>query len=126
MSRSPQSQSGQSAKKVNSKEERNVRTRKFAEVLEDWELLGIGGFGRVYKELLGIGGFGRVYKGDEGFLVEIVSIGHLRHQNLVPLLGYCRRKGELLFVYDYMPNVIKGVASGLFYLHEEWEQVVVH
>uniref|UniRef100_A0A7N2M509 non-specific serine/threonine protein kinase n=1 Tax=Quercus lobata TaxID=97700 RepID=A0A7N2M509_QUELO len=82
------------------------------------------------------------------FVAEIVSIGRLRHRNLVPLLGYCRRKGELLLVYDYMSNgsldkylfdqpqvtlswsqrfhVIKGVASGLFYLHEGWDQVVIH
>ncbi|XP_061963286.1 L-type lectin-domain containing receptor kinase IV.1-like [Populus nigra] len=156
------------------------RTRKFAEVLEDWEL-DYGPHRFKYKdlytatkgfrdeELLGSGGFGRVYKGvlptskiqiavkrvshesRQGmreFVAEIVSIGRLRHRNLVPLLGYCRRKGELLLVYDYMPNgsldkylydqptvalnwsqrfrVIKGVASGLLYLHEEWEQVVVH
>jgi serine/threonine protein kinase len=76
----------------------------------------------------------------------------------VQLLGYCRRKGELLLVYEYMPNgsldkylysssssssssqgeissklswaqrfhIIKGVASGLLYLHERWEKVVVH
>ncbi|KAE8696569.1 L-type lectin-domain containing receptor kinase IV.1 [Hibiscus syriacus] len=82
------------------------------------------------------------------FIAEIVSLGRLRHRNLVQLLGYCRRKGELLLIYDYMPNgsldkylydqsnltlnwrqrfkVIKGVASGLFYLHEGWEQVVIH
>ncbi|PNT30585.2 hypothetical protein POPTR_006G088680v4 [Populus trichocarpa] len=156
------------------------RTRKFAEVLEDWEL-DYGPHRFKYKdlytatkgfrdeELLGSGGFGRVYKGvlptskiqiavkrvshesRQGmreFVAEIVSIGRLRHRNLVPLLGYCRRRGELLLVYDYMPNgsldkylydqptvalnwslrfrVIKGVASGLFYLHEEWEQVVIH
>lgn len=156
------------------------RKRKFAEVLEDWELdygphrfkfkdLYIATKGFREKELLGIGGFGKVYRGilpeskieiavkrvshesRQGmreFVAEIVSIGRLRHRNLVQLLGYCRRKGELLLVYDYMPNgsldkflfgqpkctlnwqqrfrVIKGVASGLFYLHEEWEQVVVH
>ncbi|KAI5584394.1 hypothetical protein BDE02_06G077800 [Populus trichocarpa] len=156
------------------------RTRKFAEVLEDWEL-DYGPHRFKYKdlytatkgfrdeELLGSGGFGRVYKGvlptskiqiavkrvshesRQGmreFVAEIVSIGRLRHRNLVPLLGYCRRRGELLLVYDYMPNgsldkylydqptvalnwsqrfrVINGVASGLFYLHEEWEQVVIH
>ncbi|XP_024166390.1 L-type lectin-domain containing receptor kinase IV.1 [Rosa chinensis] len=156
------------------------RKRKFAEVVEDWELeygpqrfkykeLYIATKGFREKELLGTGGFGKVYRGIlpsskfeiavkrvshesrqgmKEFVAEIVSIGRLRHRNLVQLLGYCRRKGELLLIYDYMPNgsldkylfdqpevtlnwsqrfkVIKGVASGLFYLHEEWDQVVIH
>ncbi|KAF3635840.1 L-type lectin-domain containing receptor kinase IV.3 [Capsicum annuum] len=156
------------------------RKRKFAELLEDWELeygphrfkykdLYIATNGFANKELLGCGGFGRVYRGvlptssieiavkkvshesKQGlreFVAEIVSIGRLCHRNLVPLLGYCRRKGELLLVYEYMPNgsldkflydkpicalnwnqrfrVIKGVALALVYLHEEWEQVVIH
>ncbi|XP_031281786.1 L-type lectin-domain containing receptor kinase IV.1-like [Pistacia vera] len=156
------------------------RKRKFAEVLEDWELeygphrfkykdLYFATKGFRETELLGSGGFGKVYRGvlpnskleiavkrvshesRQGmreFVAEIVSIGHMRHRNLVQLLGYCRRKGELLLVYDYMPNgsldkyiygqsnvtlnwrqrfsVIKGVALGLLYLHEEWEQVVIH
>ncbi|XP_038702339.1 L-type lectin-domain containing receptor kinase IV.1-like [Tripterygium wilfordii] len=156
------------------------RKRKFAEVLEDWELdygphrfkfkdLYVATKGFRDKELLGVGGFGRVYRGvlpttkaeiavkrishesRQGmreFVAEIVSIGRLRHRNIVTLLGYCRRRGELLLVYDCMPNgsldkylydqpkvrlnwnqrfkIIKGVASGLFYLHEEWEQVVIH
>ncbi|KAH6762073.1 receptor lectin kinase [Perilla frutescens var. hirtella] len=156
------------------------RKWKFAEVLEGWELdytshrfrykdLYTATKGFRERELLGRGGFGKVYRGVmpgsklevavkrvshesrqgmKEFVAEIVSIGRLRHRNLVPLLGYCRRKGELLLVYDYMPNgsldkylhddpeatlnweqrfsVIKGVASGLLYLHEEWEQVVIH
>ncbi|XP_064981163.1 L-type lectin-domain containing receptor kinase SIT2-like isoform X3 [Musa acuminata AAA Group] len=158
-----------------------VRWRvKYAQLLEDWELeYGPHRFsykdlyeatkGFKDKDLLGIGGFGKVYKGvlqtskseiavkrvshesRQGmreFIAEIVSIGRLRHRNLVQLLGYCRRKGELLLVYEYMPNgsldkflygqdkptldwatrfrIIKGVASGLLYLHEDWEQVVIH
>ncbi|XP_060674496.1 L-type lectin-domain containing receptor kinase IV.1-like [Ziziphus jujuba] len=156
------------------------RKRKYAELVEDWEVdygpqrykykdLYIATKGFKEKELLGSGGFGRVYRGvlpksnseiavkrvshesRQGmreFVAEIASMGRLRHRNLVALLGYCRRKGELLLVYDYMPNgsldkylydqpkitlnwrqryrIIKGVASGLFYLHEEWEQVVIH
>ncbi|KAJ8642394.1 hypothetical protein MRB53_019088 [Persea americana] len=82
------------------------------------------------------------------FIAEIASIGKLRHRNLVRLLGYCRRKGELLLVYDFMFNgsldkflfsserpvlnwdqrykILRDVASGLLYLHEGWEQVVLH
>ncbi|KAK4579233.1 hypothetical protein RGQ29_029063 [Quercus rubra] len=158
----------------------NVRKLKKTDVVEAWEL-DIGphrfsyedlkkatkGFGD--KELLGFGGFGRVYKGTlpnsdtqvavkcvsqnskqglREFVSEVGSIGHLRHRNLVQLLGWCRRQGDLLLVYEFMPNVsldkylfdepkailsweqrfkiIKGVASGLLYLHEEWEQTVVH
>ncbi|CAN6309164.1 unnamed protein product [Urochloa humidicola] len=164
-----------------------VRRRlKYAELREDWEVeFGPHRFtyknlfdateGFKTKRLLGIGGFGRVYKGVlpksklevavkrvshesrqgiKEFVAEVVSIGRLRHRNLVQLLGYCRRKGELLLVYDYMPNgsldkylyggkegaekatptldwaqrfrIIKGVASGLLYIHEDWEQVVIH
>ncbi|VVB07000.1 unnamed protein product [Arabis nemorensis] len=87
-------------------------------------------------------------QGLKEFVSEIVSIGRMSHRNIVPLLGYCRRKDELLLVYDYMPNgsldkylynspeltldwkqrinVLKGVASALFYLHVKWEQVVIH
>ncbi|XP_066380429.1 L-type lectin-domain containing receptor kinase SIT2-like [Miscanthus floridulus] len=81
------------------------------------------------------------------FIAEVVSIGRLQHRNLVKLLGYCRRKGELLLAYDYMTNgsldkyedqvmatldwsqrfhIIKGIACSLLYLHEEWEKVVIH
>ncbi|KAH7656986.1 Non-specific serine/threonine protein kinase protein [Dioscorea alata] len=156
------------------------RRKKYAEVLEEWEvefgphrfsykdlfkatkgfkeenLLGAGGFGQVYKGLLPGSKMEIAVKkishesrqGMREFVSEIVSMGRLRHRNLVQLLGYCRRQGELLLVYDFMPNgslekflfdktrpslswsqrfqVIKGVASGLLYLHEEWEQVVIH
>jgi len=112
------------------------RRMKYAEVQEDWEaefgphrfpykdlfhatdgfknknLLGLGGFGKVYKGVLPISKLEVAVKrvsheskqGMKEFIAEIVSIGRLRHRNLVQLLGYCRRKGELLLVYDYMSN----------------------
>ncbi|GJN32850.1 hypothetical protein PR202_gb21387 [Eleusine coracana subsp. coracana] len=75
-------------------------------------LLGAGGFGSVYKGVLRKPDMEvavkkmshQSRKGMKEFIAEIVSMGRLRHRNLVQLLGYCRRKGELLLVYDYMPN----------------------
>nr|GMC51609.1 lectin-domain containing receptor kinase VI.3-like [Ipomoea batatas] len=158
------------------------RVRHF-EVLEDWELdcphrfrykdLYIATRGFKDNELIGVGGFGTVYKGViptngveiavkkisknslqgvREFVAEIESLGRLRHKNLVNLQGWCKNKNDLLLVYDYVPNgsldsllyrpktnnnnvvltweqrfnIVKGVAAGLLYLHEEWEQVVVH
>ncbi|CAL4903504.1 unnamed protein product [Urochloa decumbens] len=123
---------------------------------KDKMLLGKGGFGRVYKGFLPASKQNVAIKrispeskqGAKEFISEVTILGHVRHRSLVRLLGYCRHKHELLLVYDYMPNgsldkylhgqdklelgwsqrfcIIKSVASGLFYLHEEWEHVVIH
>ncbi|THG01682.1 hypothetical protein TEA_004410 [Camellia sinensis var. sinensis] len=157
-----------------------TRKKKFTKELEDWEyqygphkfshkILSMVTKGFKERELLGRGGFGRVYRGvlptsniqvavkrvahdsRQGmreFVAEIATIGRLRHLNLVRLLGYCRHKQELFLVYDFMPNgsldkflygqpkgmliwmqrfkIIKDVASGLFYLHQQWVQVIIH
>ncbi|KAG2730337.1 hypothetical protein I3760_01G287700 [Carya illinoinensis] len=133
-------------------QELNQATRGF----RDKELIGSGGFGRVYKGVLPNSDTQVAVKrishdskqGLQEFVSEVAIIGRLRHRNLVQLLGWCRREADLLLVYDFMPNgsldrhlfdepkatlsweqrfkVIKGVASGLLYLHEEWEQTVVH
>ncbi|XP_051216385.1 L-type lectin-domain containing receptor kinase SIT2 [Lolium perenne] len=120
-------------------------------------LLGAGGFGKVYKGVLPTSKMEVAVKkvphesgqGMKEFVNEVATIGRLRHRYLVQLLGYCRRKDELILVYEYMPNgsldkylhceedkptldwtqrfgVIKGVACGLLYLHEKWEKVVIH
>ncbi|KFK41427.1 hypothetical protein AALP_AA2G129500 [Arabis alpina] len=119
-------------------------------------LLGKGGFGSVFKGILPLSSIPIAVKkishdskqGMREFLAEIATIGRLRHPDLVRLLGYCRRKGELYLVYDFMPNgsldkflyhqpnqvldwsqrfkIIKDVASGLCYLHQQWVQVIIH
>ncbi|CAL9244351.1 unnamed protein product [Arabidopsis halleri] len=117
--------------------------------------LGKGGFGEVYKGTLpdkvdiAVKRFS--HDGERGmnqFVAEIASMGCLDHRNLVPLFGYCRRKGEFLLVSKYMPNgsldqflfhnrepsltwftrlgILKGIASALKYLHTEATQVVLH
>ncbi|XP_031248127.1 lectin-domain containing receptor kinase VI.3-like [Pistacia vera] len=151
-----------------------------SEILEDWEIdcphrfrykdlyeatkgfrenevIGVGGFGAVYRGVLPTNGSEVAVKkitrnslqGMREFAAEIESLGRLRHKNLVNLHGWCKQKNDLLLVYEYIPNgsldtllfkpkngfvlkweqrfnIVKGVAEGLLYLHEEWEQVVIH
>ncbi|KAG7564050.1 Protein kinase domain [Arabidopsis suecica] len=153
------------------------RRKIYAEVKEPWEkeyrtfrysykslYKATRGFNK--KGLLGKGFFGEVYKGTlpwvgdiavkillndatQGMkqLAEVVKIGSLQHKNLVPLLGYCRRKGELLLVSKYMEGgsidqylfnsdkpplswsqrlaILKDIASALCYLHTGASQVVL-
>ncbi|CAN0865070.1 L-type lectin-domain containing receptor kinase IX.1 [Linum grandiflorum] len=92
-------------------------------------------------------------QGKKEYISEVRIISRLRHRNLVQLIGWCHEKNELLLVYEFLPNgsldqhlfgggersrttvvldwpvrykIAQGLASGLLYLHEEWEQCVVH
>ena len=115
--------------------------------------LGEGGFGGVYKGLLSESNTEvaikmvskRSKQGKKEYISEVNIISRLRHRNLVQLIGWCHEKNELLLVYEYMSNgsldsngekitltwpvrykIAQGLASALLYLHEEWEQCVVH
>ncbi|XP_038690878.1 L-type lectin-domain containing receptor kinase IX.1-like [Tripterygium wilfordii] len=118
--------------------------------------LGEGGFGGVYKGLLSESSTEVAVKkvskgskqGKKEYISEVRVISRLRHRNLVQLIGWCHQRGELLLVYEFMPNgsldshlfggkkapltwtirykIALGLASALLYLHEEWEQCVVH
>lgn len=76
------------------------------------EILGSGGFGRVYKAVLPSDGTVVAVKclAEKGerfektFAAELVAVAHLRHRNLVRLRGWCVHEDQLLLVYDYMPN----------------------
>ncbi|KAL5542588.1 hypothetical protein UlMin_010298 [Ulmus minor] len=86
------------------------------------------------------------------FSKELQNLGRLRHRNLVQLRGWCTEQGEMLVVYDYSANrllsnllfhqgnkvnhsflqwhhrynIIKSLASAILYLHEEWDEQVIH
>jgi hypothetical protein len=121
----------------------------------DEEKLGQGGFGGVYRGFLqdsnSFIAVKRVSKqskqGIKEYASEVKIISRLRHRNLVQLIGWCHERGELLLIYEFMPNgsldshlfteeslliwetrykVAQGLALALLYLHEEWEQCVVH
>ncbi|XP_065872924.1 L-type lectin-domain containing receptor kinase IX.1-like [Euphorbia lathyris] len=122
---------------------------------KDENKLGQGGFGGVYKGFLRSTdshvAVKRVSKGSnqgvKEYAAEVKIISRLRHRNLVQLLGWCHERKEMLLVYEFLPNrsldchlykehnlliwedrykIAQGLASGLLYLHEEWEQCVVH
>ncbi|PPS13365.1 hypothetical protein GOBAR_AA07213 [Gossypium barbadense] len=97
-------------------------------------------------------GFMRMDEGqaEKEFRVEVDAIGHVRHKNLVRLLGYCIEGVHRMLVYEYVNNgnleqwlhgamrqhgtltwearmkVIIGTAKALAYLHEAIEPKVVH
>ncbi|KAI9110432.1 hypothetical protein K1719_018592 [Acacia pycnantha] len=126
-------------------------TNKFSEEHK----LGEGGFGGVYKGFMrSLNAYVAIKKvsqeskqGVKEYASEVKIISQLRHKNLVQLMGWCHEKNDLLLIYEFMPkgsldyhlfqsknlltwptryNIAQGLALAILYLHEEWEQCVVH
>ncbi|KAJ0791282.1 putative protein kinase RLK-Pelle-DLSV family [Helianthus annuus] len=118
--------------------------------------LGEGGFGSVYKGNLQNGqdiAVKRLSKdsgqGENEFKNEVMLVAKLQHRNLVRFLGFSLEGTERLLIYEFMPNasldhfifdptkcalldwnkrnkIIKGVARGLLYLHEDSRLRIIH
>nr|KYP41484.1 Putative serine/threonine-protein kinase receptor [Cajanus cajan] len=118
--------------------------------------LGQGGFGPVYKGILLDGqeiAVKRLSKtsrqGLDEFKNEVMLIAKLQHRNLVKLLGCSIQQDEKLLIYEFMSNrsldyfifdskrctllgwakrfeIIRGIARGLLYLHQDSRLKIIH
>ncbi|TKY61313.1 Serine/threonine-protein kinase [Spatholobus suberectus] len=121
-------------------------------------LMGEGGFGRVYKGTIPATGQVVAVKqldrngvqGSKEFLVEILMLSLLNHDNLVKLTGYCADGDQRLLVYEFMPGgslegrllerkpdeppldwysrmkIASHAAKGLWYLHDKANPSVIY
>ncbi|XVF58100.1 hypothetical protein PTKIN_Ptkin07bG0035500 [Pterospermum kingtungense] len=120
--------------------------------LDESNFIGEGTAGKVYKGILSnqqqIAVKHIINDGNgETFVREVASLSHIKHSNLVTLLGYCLSQEECFLIYEFCPNgnlakwlfgkdkvlswiqrlrIAIGSARGLWFLHTYSEGCIVH
>uniref|UniRef100_A0A0E0KSJ9 non-specific serine/threonine protein kinase n=1 Tax=Oryza punctata TaxID=4537 RepID=A0A0E0KSJ9_ORYPU len=120
-------------------------------------VIGRGACGTVYRAILKAGQTIAVKKlasnregsnTDNSFRAEILTLGKIRHRNIVKLYGFIYHQGSNLLLYEYMPRgslgellhgqssssldwetrfmIALGAAEGLSYLHHDCKPRIIH
>ncbi|GFZ09527.1 leucine-rich repeat protein kinase family protein [Actinidia rufa] len=121
----------------------------------DDNVIGSGGYGKVYKGVLHRGQLVAVKRAQRGsmqggleFKSEIEMLSRVHHKNVVSLVGFCFEHDDQMLVYEYIPNgtlkeslsgksgvqldwtrrlrIALGAARGLQYLHELANPPIIH
>jgi hypothetical protein len=134
-----------------------VEIRTATQNFDESLVIGVGGFGKVYKGRMEDGKLVAIKRGHteshqgqgmKEFETEIEMLSRLRHRHLVPLIGYCDERNEMVLVYDHMSNgtlrshlygsdlpaltwkqrleICIGAARGLHYLHTGLDRGIIH
>ncbi|KAB1207538.1 Receptor-like cytosolic serine/threonine-protein kinase RBK2 [Morella rubra] len=119
-------------------------------------IIGKGGFNRVYKGILPDGKpvavkiLKSTKEASKDFSLEVDIISSLKHKNITPLLGICTKDNALISVYEFLSkgsleenlhggrkdkcvlswedrfNIAVGIAEALNHLHNECSRPVIH
>ncbi|CAM6111852.1 unnamed protein product [Calypogeia fissa] len=119
----------------------------------DDNMIGVGGYGRVYRGELPNGDLVAIKRATEGsmqganeFKNEIELLSRVHHRNLVGLVGFCYEGGEQALIYEFMSNgtltdhltgekplswerrleIALASAIGINYLHDHATPPIIH
>ncbi|XP_057988930.1 leucine-rich repeat receptor protein kinase HPCA1 [Hevea brasiliensis] len=94
----------------------------------DANIIGIGGYGRVYRGILTGGKLVAIKRAQRGslqgnveFKTEIELLSRVHHKNLVSLVGFCYELDEQMLVYEHISNgTLKDSISGKSGIQLSW------